>query len=428
MRRPSGRAALVLLVLVVLGLVFLAWMRTRTFQKPPTPLPSATPKSLLRIGSMGRPAALPTLALGRLLQSQGLSLEVRTFEDPGMMWELLASGELDLVLTTLDQFALAIPRLDPGVLILPSARSQGADVVVARPGSTGPESLAGQRLAYVEGTAGHYLALDLMASQPGKPFQAVPARSPAQAAAWLRNGDVAAAALWEPYVAPLEKEGYRAVWSSEQVPITEVWVASRQVLKGNGVGLEGLEALASAWFDLVQRLRSSPGLAMNAIAEEARQDPAAIQASLERGLSFFTLGEARTMDPRQLVNTLGSLRNDWSLQGAYQPPQAPRPVEPGTTVDLSLLHALALPEGESPSPPPPALEPPPGTPVPTPGAELPSDWESPPGVEPTQAPEPSPVVEPATSPQPPLQGSPVPPQTAAPPPAPQATPARGAQE
>ena len=40
--------------------------------------------------------------------------------------------------------------------------------------------------------------------------------------------------------------GYHVLWSSRQIPVTEVWVASRQAVQGAGVGPAGLEALAQA--------------------------------------------------------------------------------------------------------------------------------------------------------------------------------------
>ncbi|NMA27501.1 MAG: hypothetical protein GX934_07030 [Burkholderiales bacterium] len=344
MKRPAGPALLFLMLLAVFAFLFLAFLRSPRPPESPTPPPVPVPRNQIRIGVSDRPATLPVWALGRLLQGRGLRLEVLRFEDPGRMWEMLAAGELDLVLSTLDEFALAVPRHDPGVLLFPSALSLGSDAVLARSGLVGPMDLQGRAVAYVEGSAGGYLTLTLMAIHPGLHFRTVPARNPAQAVEWLRHGDVEAAALWEPWTSALQAEGFKALWTSKDQGIMEVWVASRQVLKGRGVGVEVLEILAGSWLGLIDRLRTNPGLATNAIAEEARQKPAAIHAILQTGLKFLSLDEARRVSPETLVQTMQAMSNDWSLHGAFLPPAAPRNVDPSTTVDTTLLETLALPE------------------------------------------------------------------------------------
>lgn len=59
-------------------------------------------------------------------------------------------------------------------------------------------------------------------------------------------------------------------------------------------------------------------------------------------MEFLTLQEARAFDPQRLIDALQALKNDWSLQGAFRPPQVPRAVEPASTVDFTLLQKLTL--------------------------------------------------------------------------------------
>jgi len=187
--------------------------------------------------------------------------------------------------------------------------------------------------------------------------------------------------------------------------------------------MEGLEILAGAWFGLIDRLRTNPGLATNAIAEEARQDPAVIHAVLQRGLEFLSLDEARRVAPEALAQAIQAMRNDWSLHGAFLPPVAPRNVDPATTVDTTLLETLVLPEKDpltgpsepvsppsqepmDPSPPlvPPDLVPPatiqsPGGPQGSP--EVPVEaLPSPSPGEPSSPGGPSPTAPPSESPEP----------------------------
>jgi len=346
MRRPSGRFFPILLLLAVAGFLAMYACSRAPSPSPRTPhQPPPQVRDLLRVGTLDRPGALPLWSLKRILRMRGLRLDIQVFEDPGRMWELLAAGQLDVVLSTLDQFALYSPRHNPGTLIVPTAFSQGSDVVVTRSEVLQAEALQGQGLAYVEGSAGGYLALKLR-NATGVRFQAIPARSAAEASEWLRQGQVQAAALWPPWT-----RDFRPMWSSRDLvgreQILEVWVASHQVLKGEGAGPQGLSTLAEAWFWVVDRLNARPFRAtaeVDAIAAESGQDPADVQAALEGGLHFLNQAEAGDLTPEELVRSLHNLRAEWSFQGEFEPPLPFRNVPPENVVDLAILDSLPPPD------------------------------------------------------------------------------------
>ncbi len=388
MRRPSGRLVPVLLLLAAVAI--LAWSACSRAPSPsPRPQPEPPPqvRDLLRVGTLDRPAALPLWGLKRILRMRGLRLDIQLFEDPGRMWEMLSAGQLDVVLTSLDQFALFSPRHNPGVLVMPTALSQGSDVVVSGPDARRARDLQGQRLAFVEGSAGGYLALKFR-NATGVRFHAVAARNAAEAAGWLRQGQVQAAALWAPWTA-----GFQPLWSSQELQgreqVLEVWVASAQVLKGEGVGPDGLSTLAEAWFWVIDRLNARPFRAtaeVDAIAEESGQGPARVQAILESGLHFLSQAEASDLAAEQLVRSMHDLRAEWSFQGEFEPPLPFRNVPPENVVDLTILDALPVPD-RAPAPaadssPSPTTSPPPSpSPAPSPTAPSAPDSEASPPAE-----------------------------------------------
>src|SRR5690606_31477994 len=96
------------------------------------------------------------------------------------------------------------------------------------------------------------------------------------------------------------------------------------------------------WFGLVDRLRSQPGLALKAVAQETGQDQTSLQRSLE-GLDFLSLEAARSYDPTALTAAIETLGHDWSLYGAFQGPAKPRPVDLATVVALGVVQKLMPP-------------------------------------------------------------------------------------
>jgi ABC-type nitrate/sulfonate/bicarbonate transport system substrate-binding protein len=344
--RSSGRALLVLLLLLAVGAGLVLWYR-RSRPGPELPeLPAPDPNEI-RVALSGRPAGLPVTSLKRLPQVGSARIVVVPVPDPGMRWQMLAAGQLDLVLSTLDEFALAVPRHNPGVLLFPTAFSQGSDVVVGQGSLSGPDDLSGKRIAVVRGAGGEYLVLSYLSGHPQVGYTLVPALDIEQARRWLAAGDVQAAVLWEPYASQALERGGRPLWTSSSVRLTDVWVASRQALSAKG---EQMRSLATAWFTLVRKMRQQPGLAYGAVAEESGLDRQRLELAL-RGLKFLELEEARQVTSDDLVAVLDDMVTLWSLAGAANA----RRVNYQEALDLELRDSLELP-GESLLPSPEPLE------------------------------------------------------------------------
>lgn len=330
------KLAFALLFLAALGLVAVGLLSSPREQGPPPEFSPPTwsgPRTLRIAVGPDRPVSLPLRALHRLPDTSGLKLEIREIVEPGLRWQLLAAGEVDLVATSLEDFALGVARFDPGLMIFPVGSSEGSDAVV------GSAEDKNGLVAFVPGTPGEFMALTR-----GQGQRAVAANGVEEAARWLAGGDAGAAALWEPWASALE-QGKRLDATSPAAPSVQVWVASRDLLDGEAeprVGPADLATVAEAWFSLVGQLQSESPLALKAVAEENELSVDELRKHLE-GYRFFTLDEAKQWqdDEARLRARLEEILRVWSLAGA---PNTPR-TDYSTAIDFEVLKSLQSPSG-----------------------------------------------------------------------------------
>lgn len=334
----------------IIGLLLVAsWLGLQSYRIqqswpggiPPGLLPQTSERGL-RIGLLGRPAELPLQAIRRIPEAAGLKIEFRTLSDPSQRWEMLAAGELDVVVASTDELALALPRFDPGVVVFPVAQGVGSDALVQVPGATQGPLL----VAFPPGGASEHLAEYLARSQSEREARVVEARDPKQALEWLRSRQVQAAALYEPFVSQALAAGAQPVADTPKTPQWEVWVISRQALTGNSrVSREDLAALAQAWFNLVEQLNEAKAPTVKAIAEDNGMTAEACNQAL-KGTTFFNLDDLQSDVGLQgaIEDRLTRSLTSWSLFGAANHKGA----DYSRAVDLSLLTELKAPTSEGP--------------------------------------------------------------------------------
>ncbi|MBI3928859.1 MAG: PQQ-binding-like beta-propeller repeat protein [Armatimonadetes bacterium] len=341
LKRIFGALILTAVILLLGGIGYEYSMGGLPLVQPPLP-PPAEGRSV-RIVVSERPVSLPVRGLARLTELSHLKLDIRTVREPSEKWMLLSAGQVDVVVASLDEFALAVPRFDPGVMVFPVAQSEGSDAILKAKGAE-----LSARLIYPEGTAAHFMAL--AHADPGGQRRQVGAASAEQAVKLFQQGDADAIAIWEPWVSRLLESGAEKVeQTSSASPITEIWVVSRQTLDGRAsprLEPADIQALAQAWFTLIHHLNEKPGLTLRAIAEENGMQPEQLELAL-KGLKFLTLAEAREADsaPEQLVSRLQNYLSVWSLAGA--PNAAGTGDQLGAALDFGLLRSLSEPEGET---------------------------------------------------------------------------------
>lgn len=339
---------LLFLVGVCLGLLFL-W-RTRS-QQHPLPRPLALTPHTVRVAVEGRPSELPLYALHALLsKAEGtgeVTLEIEQLQEPGERWRQLAAGEIDLVLASLDEFALAVPRFNPGQVLFATSLSVGSDAVVARADTPEDQVL---RVAFVSGSPGEYLTARLVAQESRRRVLPIPAPTAAVASQWYDQGAVQALAVCQPALRDyLERGDELLIQTSSQAPITHVWVASRQALRNERnprVSRADLEEVAGAWFVLISELRQQPGLALGAIARGSETQVSEVEKAFV-GLEFLSLQQSQALNAQVLVPQLDQLASFWSLSGAFN---AHKPESFEAELELSMLGTIQAPIVSAPAP------------------------------------------------------------------------------
>lgn len=329
---------LFLLFLLTLGLGG-AWLY---FQRMPQRKPGATASALpslpkppreFRFGVLGRPSELPLKALSRMPDLQDLPLKFIHCTSPAERWLMLASGQVDVVVASTDELALALPRFDMETRVFPMAQQKGNEqVVMSKDASTPPW------VGYLPGGVGQSLALDL--KDPGLKLLSLP--TPERATAMLKSGQLRAASLWNPYLEQAKAQGFEA----RGLPSSslEVWVSSPAGVSTGRLSEEDEVKVVRAWFDLMRQLAEQPELTQSAIADENELPADQVPASL-RGLEFYSANSLlsnRTQLTEEMRNQMRDRVNLLALAGQPLSGQIER-----LQVDLEWLATLGL-EGETP--------------------------------------------------------------------------------
>ncbi len=320
-----------------------------------TPSLSKPPREF-RFAVLGRPAELPLKALARMPEVQDLPLRFIPCQTPAQRWLMLASGQADVALASSDELALALPRFQQELHLVPVARNQGNEQVVMSK-SPGTPPLVG----YLPGGVSQSLVLNL--KDPS--LQPVPLETPEQALKLLQAGQIRGCSLWNPWLQRAQQGSIETRGGPSNS--LEVWVWSEQSVELGRLSHEdGLKALR-AWFDLMRQLAEQPELTRKAISDENEVALDQVAATLS-GLQFYSAG-ALMGSSNQVADELTTQMKDKVNLLAL----AGQPVGGDIgrlKVDLEWLSEVGL----SDSPVEPAE-----SPTPQPGPEGPSPTATPPG-------------------------------------------------
>lgn len=243
------------------------------------------------------------------LAEVGLTLQYADEFDQAARAERLSQGDVDLLVTTLDQFLQQRPQ---GKIVGLIDRTVGADAVVLNtqqfPDLRSLNDLTrliqqaqaqGQRLgiAFAGDTPSEYLALVLDTKFEAfnlADFQITEVADASEAFALMQDpaNNIAIAVLWEPYVTQARQQGHTVVLSSQDAPgtIVDVLVASDRLIQSNPEILN--EFLAAYYRRIDANVRDSSQL-QTQIAEDGNLSASDASAILQ-GIEFFTSVEAQS--------------------------------------------------------------------------------------------------------------------------------------
>ncbi|WP_437730628.1 ABC transporter substrate-binding protein [Sorangium sp. So ce1335] len=152
----------------------------------------------------------------------------------------------------------AIRFIDQGAdlkIILVTDQSNGADGIVARQGISTVEDLRGKRIAVEIGTEAQYLLIRALSLRALSVHDVKVVSMPPEACiAALEQGEVDAAALWEPFLTIAREKGMPLLFSSKQLPgeIFDVVLVQRDAAETRR---EEITGVLQAWHRAAQALK-----------------------------------------------------------------------------------------------------------------------------------------------------------------------------
>jgi ABC-type amino acid transport substrate-binding protein/outer membrane protein OmpA-like peptidoglycan-associated protein len=238
---------------------------------------------------------------------------------------LLANGQWDCLLTTLDSVALA----RPGVITAIVDESAGADQLWTRDIKT-INDLRGKRIAFSRGSVGEYFVyytLSIARLNPRFDVTLVPRDSVADAIKAFNDRQADAVAGWEPDIYEAKASGGIPLLSSSQLRIAvDVVVTSRQAIAKRP---DQVQAFHDAWFATLKAQVEDFDTAAAHVAKWGHNDwsyvyPQSATADLTTWLKSVAqadLGDNAFVmrDPTPLVNRLQIARRVWASSGAEVP-------------------------------------------------------------------------------------------------------------
>lgn len=243
--------------------------------------------ALAVLGTTGTAAAKETVRVAHfswpgygflhIVQEKGLApdldLDISIIEDPVQSFGLLASGQLDVVTSTIEFGPIAAAEEMPVKLLGLTNLGNGSDHIIVHPDIKEPADLKGRKVAVLEGGLSQiYMAIWL--EQQGIKWDEVEMVNliAGDAAAAMMSGDLAAAELWDPYGGQVlaELPGAREVsHSGEEYWLKEGLIADAMFVSDTFIEerRDVLVALTRARYAAVEWWRENPAEGNRIIAE-----------------------------------------------------------------------------------------------------------------------------------------------------------------
>jgi len=211
----------------------------------------AAPSGTITLGFSAWPGWFPWQVAEEqgLFQDNGLTVELRYFENYTDSLNALASGVIDANSQTLNDSLVSVSGGAQQTIVLVNDNSTGNDQIIAREGITSVADLGGKRVAIEEGTVDHYLLLLALAEAnlTEQNVELVNMPTDAAAAAFV-SGEVDAVGAFAPFTSTaLERPGSRAVATSAEFPgaIPDHLAMATEVVRDRP---DDVQALVNTWF------------------------------------------------------------------------------------------------------------------------------------------------------------------------------------
>jgi NitT/TauT family transport system substrate-binding protein len=186
--------------------------------------------------------------------------------------------------------------------------SFGNDAIVAKPGIESVKDLKGKTVGTELATVDHFMLLKALAmnGMTEKDIKYTNLTVGDAAAAFIA-GKIDAAAIWQPWIAQIQREGKgKVIFSSADMPglIPDIVVLHKKVIDERP---EDVQAMVKSYFEIVDFIRTNEDEAVAIMAKVVEQPPADYKAFMP-GTKFFDL--------EQNLNAFAKRDDDSSLYGS----------------------------------------------------------------------------------------------------------------
>ncbi len=224
-----------------------------------------------------------------IFKKNGVEVELVWFPVYTDSLTALNTGQLDGNLQTWSDTMAPLAEGIPLKVVALLDNSFGNDAIVAKPGIDSMKDLKGKAVATELGTCDHFLLLKGLAAAglSEKDVQYTNLTVQDSATAFLA-GKIEAAAVWQPWIAQIQREGKgKVIYSSADIPglIPDLVVMRTPVVKERS---GDVQKLVASWFDIVDFIKTDEAEALKIMAKVVEQPPEAYKEFLP-GTKFFDL-------------------------------------------------------------------------------------------------------------------------------------------
>ncbi len=303
----------------------------------------------------------PSYGYWSIIEKQKLSdkikVEFRSIEDPYDSMSLLASGQLDVVLNTLEYAPIGASEGRPISVVAYYAISQGADKIIVAPDIAKPADLSGKTVGVLEGGLPE-IFMSMWLEKNGVDPTAVKKVNVIadDVLAAMVGGTISAGVFWEPYASNIvgAMKGTKLVansgdpeWLKTGVIADAIYMNKDFVAKNR----EAAEEFVRAYFAAIAWRKANPGAGNAQIAEAMKMPETDVSAVLGSGDNNGDLYVYSFTDSARLCGSMegeppfgqtnGQIEEIWSTIGNWWVKLGKLKEVPASAVDCSLIASLA---------------------------------------------------------------------------------------
>ena len=245
-----------------------------------------------------------------------ISIRHIILDDANARHAAFRSGTLDIMISSLDVFAMEMVQGIDAEIILITDESWGSDGIVVSDEINTVADLKGKNIAFARATPSQFFLYNLLLENdiPFESIRQTIVSDPTFAAQAFLSGSVDAAVTWEPFLSEImERRQGNILATSRDMPnvIVDILVANREFAQNS----ELIKAFIDGWLKSVDYIKANPDEAKRIIAR-GLHIPEEDVGGMMYGLIFADRQMNIDFFSTQKINTvLESAFNFWQAQG-----------------------------------------------------------------------------------------------------------------